>query len=88
VPSTLTHAVTKHGQSKGTEFRRTYHLPFAPTNGLRISLGYTASFTVEDLVYHVDADNFSCRTQIECGPENPLDDILSYYEGIGYRVVG
>ena len=82
----LTITVTKRGHAKGTEFRRSYRLPFAPANGLRISLGEEASFTIEDLVFHVDARTFSCRTAIECDDKHPLDDVLTYYGEIGYEV--
>ena len=54
----LVHAVTI--TPPGKTFTRTFKLPFAPTNGLRISLGEEASFIVQDLVFHVDAANFSC----------------------------
>ncbi len=85
---TLVHevTVTMAGQEHGKSFRRTYQLPCAPQNGLRISLGADASFEVEDLVYHADARTFSCRTTVEASSEHPLDDVLSYYGELGYEV--
>ena len=86
---TLVHevTVTMPGQEHGKAFRRTYQLPCAPQNGLRVSLGTGASFEIEDLVYHLDAGTFLCRTTIETSEDHPLDDVLSYYVELGYEVV-
>ena len=88
MPHVLVHAVTitKPGQAKGTTFQRRYELPCPPQNGLRISLGEAASFVVEDLVFHIDTQTFTCRTSIEANADRPLDDVLTYYREIGYEV--
>jgi hypothetical protein len=82
------HIVTilQQGQMHGIVFRKRFKLAYPPTNGLRVSLGERDSFVVEDLIFHLDTETFSCRTSIEVG-DDPFDDVLSYYSETGYRVV-
>ncbi len=42
--------------------------------------------TLVHLVFHMDTGTFSCRTSIEAGADRPLDDVLSYYQELGYEV--
>jgi hypothetical protein len=44
------------------------------------------SSPIEDLVFHVDTGTFTCRTAIETAADRPLDDVLTYYREIGYKV--
>ena len=60
---TLTHEVSVAMPDRPTKlFRRTFKLPFAPHNGLRISIATAASFEIEHLAYLLDAGTMTYRT--------------------------
>jgi hypothetical protein len=46
-----------------------------------------ASFVVEGLTFHVETGTFSCETSIKAGSDQPLDDVLTYYQGLGHALV-